>query len=84
MKAAATKDMLTVLKSVDQDLLKAAIAGEKFEELFFHHSVNGPIRNLLMLCENMVGKLLIKLEENVASSTHEDPSRDLFPLALRT
>lgn len=35
VKAAATYDMLTVLKSVDQDLLKAAVAGEKFESLFF-------------------------------------------------
>lgn len=35
LKAASCKDMLTVLKSVDQDLLKAAVAGERFEELFF-------------------------------------------------
>ncbi len=35
LKAAACKDMLTVLKSVDHDLLQAAIAGERFEELFF-------------------------------------------------
>jgi ribose 5-phosphate isomerase RpiB len=35
LKAASCKDILTVLKSVDQDLLKAAIAGERFEELFF-------------------------------------------------
>lgn len=35
VKAASCKDMLTVLKSVDQDLLKAAIAGEKFKEYFF-------------------------------------------------
>lgn len=35
VKAASCKDMLTVLKSVDQDLLKAAIAGEKFQEYFF-------------------------------------------------
>ena len=35
LKAASCRDMLTVLKSVDQDLLKAAIAGERFEELFF-------------------------------------------------
>ena len=38
MKAAATHDMLTVLKNVDQDLLKAAIAGERFAELFFPHA----------------------------------------------
>ena len=35
LKAGSCKDMLTVLKSVDQDLLKAAVAGEKFQELFF-------------------------------------------------
>ena len=35
MKAASCHDMLTVLKSIDQDLLKAAIAGDKFAELFY-------------------------------------------------
>jgi len=35
LKAATCHDMLTVLKSVDQELLKAAVAGERFEELFF-------------------------------------------------
>ena len=35
VKAASCKDLITVLKSVDQDLLKSAIAGEKFEELFY-------------------------------------------------
>jgi len=35
VKAVSCKDMLTVLKEVDQDLLKAAIAGEKFQEYFF-------------------------------------------------
>jgi ribose 5-phosphate isomerase RpiB len=35
LKATSCKDMLTVLKAVDQDLLKAAVAGERFEELFF-------------------------------------------------
>ena len=35
VKAAANKDMLTVLKSIDQDLLKSAIAGERFQEYFF-------------------------------------------------
>lgn len=38
LKSAATVDMLSVLKSVDQDLLKASIAGEKFEELFYPNS----------------------------------------------
>ncbi len=35
LKAASCKDMLTVLKSVDQELLKAAVSGEKFQGLFF-------------------------------------------------
>ncbi len=35
LKAASCHDMLTVLKSVDQDLLKAAIAGERLQEYFF-------------------------------------------------
>ena len=38
VKAAATHDMLTVLKSVDQDLLKAAVAGERFAEYFYANS----------------------------------------------
>lgn len=38
VKAAACHDMLTVLKSVDQDLLKAAVSGEKFAEYFFANS----------------------------------------------
>lgn len=35
VKTAATKDMLTVFKTVDQDLLKSTISGEKFQEYFF-------------------------------------------------
>ncbi|MCC6477848.1 RpiB/LacA/LacB family sugar-phosphate isomerase [Sphingorhabdus sp.] len=35
MKAASCNDMLTVLKNVDQDLLKAAIAGERFADYFY-------------------------------------------------
>lgn len=38
LKAASCHDMLTVLKSVDQDLLKAAVAGEKFAEHFYANS----------------------------------------------
>jgi ribose 5-phosphate isomerase RpiB len=37
LKAASCKDMLTVLKSVDQELLKAAVSGERFQDLFFSH-----------------------------------------------
>jgi len=40
VKTAATKDMLTVMKSVDQDLMKATIAGEQFEELFFANATD--------------------------------------------
>ncbi|KEO90556.1 hypothetical protein EH31_10745 [Erythrobacter longus] len=50
LKAAACHDMLTVLKNVDQDLLKGAIAGEKFAELFYPNSqdeqINAYIRGL--------------------------------------
>ena len=35
VKAASCHDMLTVLKNVDQDLLKTTVSGPKFEEFFF-------------------------------------------------
>ncbi len=35
LKAASCRDMLTVLQNVDQDLLRAAIAGEHFAEYFY-------------------------------------------------
>jgi ribose 5-phosphate isomerase RpiB len=38
LKQAGSKDMLSVLKSVDQDLLKAAIAPASFAELFYTNS----------------------------------------------
>ena len=38
LKAASCKDMVTVLKEVDQELLKAAVSGEKFKDLFFANS----------------------------------------------
>ncbi len=38
MKAATCHDMMSVLKNVDQDLLKSAIAGEKFADLFYSNS----------------------------------------------
>lgn len=47
MKAASCKDMLTVLKSVDRDLLKAAIAGEKFAELFYPNAQDQAIADYL-------------------------------------
>ena len=38
LKGASCKDMLSVLKDVDQELLKSAISGEKFSEYFFANS----------------------------------------------
>lgn len=47
LKAASHHDMLTVLKNVDQDLLKAAIAGEKFEEYFFANAEDGALKDYI-------------------------------------
>lgn len=47
LKAVTCKDMLTVLKAVDQDLLKAAIAGERFSELFFANSKDAAMSDYL-------------------------------------
>ena len=47
LKAASCHDMLTVLKTVDQDLLRAAIAGEKFAELFYPNSQDEAISDYL-------------------------------------
>ena len=35
VRAHTLKDLITCLKGIDQDLVKGAIAGEKFQELFF-------------------------------------------------
>lgn len=47
LKAATCHDMLSVLKSVDQGLLKSAIAGEKFADLFFPNSQDEAISDYL-------------------------------------
>ncbi|WP_432201759.1 RpiB/LacA/LacB family sugar-phosphate isomerase [Erythrobacter sp. W53] len=47
MKAASCHDMLSVLKNVDQDLLKSAIAGEKFADLFYPNSNDEDISGYL-------------------------------------
>jgi ribose 5-phosphate isomerase RpiB len=47
VKAASCKDMLSVLMAVDQDLLKAAIAGEKFAELFYPNCQDEAIADYL-------------------------------------
>ncbi|MDX5627322.1 MULTISPECIES: RpiB/LacA/LacB family sugar-phosphate isomerase [unclassified Brenneria] len=38
VKAVAYKDLITILKEIDQDLLKGAISGPKFQEYFFANS----------------------------------------------
>ena len=43
LKGASCKDMLSVLKDVDQELLKSAISGEKFSEYFFANSQDDEI-----------------------------------------
>lgn len=43
LKGASCRPMIEVLKSVDQDLLKATCAGEKFQELFFANSQDAEI-----------------------------------------
>jgi len=43
VKAAATQDMLTVLKSVDQGLVKGIMAGENFQELFFANATDATL-----------------------------------------
>ena len=45
LKAATCQDMLSALKAVDQDLLKAAVAGEKFQDLFFANATDEGIRD---------------------------------------
>lgn len=47
LKAATCYDMLSVLKAVDQDLLKSAIAGEKFAEYFYPNSQDDAISDYL-------------------------------------
>jgi len=47
LKAATCKDMLSALKAMDQDLLKAAIAGERFQEYFFANATDEAIRDYL-------------------------------------
>ncbi len=47
VKAVTCHDMLTVLKTIDQDLLKATIAGEKFQEYFFANATDAGIRDYI-------------------------------------
>ncbi len=47
LKAAASKDMIEVLKSVDPQLLKATIAGERFQDYFYANCKDVAIANHL-------------------------------------
>ncbi len=47
LKAATCKDMLSALRDVDQDLLKAAVAGERFREYFFANATHEGIRDYI-------------------------------------
>lgn len=47
LKDVTCRDMLTVLQSVDQDLLKATVAGERFSEYFFANARDEGIRNYI-------------------------------------
>lgn len=47
VKAVTCHDIMTVLKNVDQDLLRSAVAGEKFEELFYPNSQDDEISSYL-------------------------------------
>ncbi|ROT94056.1 hypothetical protein EB810_13310 [Altererythrobacter sp. FM1] len=47
LKQASCHDMLTVLKNVDQNLLRAAIAGERFAEYFYPNSQDDAISEYL-------------------------------------
>ena len=47
LKEASCRDMLTALKTVDQDLLKASIAGEHFAALFYPNAKDQAIADYL-------------------------------------
>jgi len=47
LKAASCNDMLTVLKTCDQELLKAAVAGERFAEYFYPNCNDAEIADYL-------------------------------------
>lgn len=47
LKAATCKDMLSALKAVDPDLLKAAVAGERFQDYFFANATDEAIKTYI-------------------------------------
>ena len=46
------QDLVEVLKELDQDLVKGAVAGEKFEELFFANCRMRRLLSMLRLSDN--------------------------------
>ena len=53
VKKVTYKDMITILKEIDQDLLKGAIGGEKFQEYFF---ANCKCEEMKEMIKNILGK----------------------------
>ncbi|GKU26492.1 RpiB/LacA/LacB family sugar-phosphate isomerase [Clostridium folliculivorans] len=47
VKKVTYKDIITILKGIDQDLLKGAISGEKFKEYFFENCKNEEIASYI-------------------------------------
>lgn len=47
VKAVTTKDMLTILKEIDQDFLKTTVSGERFREYFFANCKDAEIADYL-------------------------------------
>lgn len=47
VKAVTTKDMLTILKEIDQDFLKTTVSGERFREYFFANCKDSEIADYL-------------------------------------
>lgn len=52
VKAAATQDMMTVMKTIDQDLLMSALGGDNFKDLFFANATDD---TLIAYVKDLVG-----------------------------
>lgn len=47
VKEVTYRDLITILKGLDQDLVKGAIAGPKFQEYFFANSTNAELTSYI-------------------------------------
>jgi ribose 5-phosphate isomerase RpiB len=47
VKKVTHQDMMTILKNIDQELLKGAVSGERFQEYFFANCKNDEIANYI-------------------------------------